>query len=171
MKIVLEEAKNFGGYAEGDDTLYARIKSEYFAIKNVFTTKNRDPSKISWYAVFACWCLQKAGYANPSTCRALKFNPDYKHDGPNKPYRASGMRRISKPCYGCIVVWKNTKGGGMPLKLIKTSIIVFFHFLMTLILMQNLRKPITITFPILKKSMRIQDLAVLVKQNNQKYSI
>lgn len=112
MEIVLDEAKNYGGYDEGDNPLSSRIKNEYFSIPNEYTTKDTDPSSVSWCAAFASWCLKKAGYSNPSTCRALEFNPDYLHDGANKPDRASGMRKISKPVYGCIVVWKNVKGGG-----------------------------------------------------------
>ncbi|WP_048509607.1 CHAP domain-containing protein [Chryseobacterium sp. FH2] len=112
MTTVMAEAKNYGGYDEGDDPLNARIKGEYFSIKNEFTTNKTDPTSISWCAAFASWCLQKAGYANPSSCRALEFNPAYMHDGPDKPDRPSGMRKITKPTYGCIVVWKNKKGGG-----------------------------------------------------------
>ncbi|MCY0970396.1 CHAP domain-containing protein [Chryseobacterium wangxinyae] len=112
MEIVIDEAKNYGGYDEGDNPLNARIKSEYFSIPNEFTTKDTNPSSISWCAAFASWCLEKAGYSNPSTCRALEFNPSYLHDGPNKPDKSSGMRVITKPVYGCIIVWKNIKGGG-----------------------------------------------------------
>lgn len=111
MEIVLDEAKNYGGYDEGDNPLNTRIKNEYFSIPNEFTTKETNPSSISWCAAFASWCLKKAGYSNPSKCRALEFNPDYLHDGPTKPDRPSGMRKIAKPVYGCIVVWKNVKGG------------------------------------------------------------
>ncbi|WP_160136697.1 TIGR02594 family protein [Chryseobacterium sp. c4a] len=112
MEIVLEEAKNYGGYKEGKDPLVTRIKSEYFSIPNEYTTSKTDPTSVSWCAAFASWCLAKAGYANPSTCRALEFNPSYLHDGASKPDRPSHMRRISKPVYGCIIVWKNISGGG-----------------------------------------------------------
>jgi len=114
MKIVLQEAKNYGGYFEGDDTkLSKRIKAEYFSIKNEATTSKSDPTKVSWCAVFASWCLQKAGYANPSTCRALEFDPDYIHEGPGKEdKKLSHMRKISEPVYGCIIVWKNKSDGG-----------------------------------------------------------
>lgn len=113
MKIVLEEAKNYGGFDEGEDPLKSRIKQEYFSISNEFTTSNTDPTSISWCAAFASWCLQKAGYLNPSTCRALEFNPDYIHEGVGKSdKKPSHMRKIEEPVYGCIVVWKNTRGGG-----------------------------------------------------------
>lgn len=112
MEVVMEEAKNYGGFDEGDNPLKSRIKNEYFSIPNEFTTKDTDPTSISWCAAFASWCLNKAGYSNPSTCRALEFNPDYKHDGASKPDRPSGMRKVEKPTYGCVIVWKNSKGGG-----------------------------------------------------------
>ena len=114
MKIVLEEAKTYGGYSEGgENKLNKRIKSEYFAIPNEATTSKSDPSEISWCAAFASWCLQKAGYANPSTCRALEFNTAYIHEGAgNVDKKLSKMRKIANPVYGCIVVWKNKSGGG-----------------------------------------------------------
>lgn len=112
MEIVLEEAKNYGGHSEGVDPLKTRIKNEYFAIPNEFTNNKTEPTSVSWCAVFASWCLKKAKYSNPSTCRALEFNPEYMHDGPNKPDKLSNMRKITKPVYGCIIVWKNKSGGG-----------------------------------------------------------
>src|SRR6218665_59024 len=114
MEVVLEEAKRYGGYYEGrKNVLNGRIKNEYFSIKNEATNSKSDPSKVSWCATFASWCLQKKGYANPSTCRALEFDPNYVHEGPGKEdKKLSHMREISEPVYGCIIVWKNTKGGG-----------------------------------------------------------
>jgi uncharacterized protein (TIGR02594 family) len=114
MKTVLEEAKAYGGYSEGGkNVLNERIKNEYFSIKNEAANSKSDPNEVSWCAAFASWCLQKKGYGNPSTCRALEFNPDYIHDGPGKvDKKPSHMRKISEPVYGCIIVWKNTKGGG-----------------------------------------------------------
>ena len=122
MEIALKEAKNYGGYNEGNTVatkrkpvnitiLTKRIQSTYFSIKNEATNSKSNPGDISWCAVFASWCLQQAGYANPSSCRALEFNPSYHHD-PKMPDRLSGMRRISKPTYGCIIVWKNISGVG-----------------------------------------------------------
>ncbi|MGM5631700.1 CHAP domain-containing protein [Apibacter raozihei] len=112
MKIVLDETKNYGGYDEGTEPLKSRIKNTYFTIKNEFTTNKTDPTKVSWCATFVSWCLQQAEYSNPSSCRALEFNPEYMHDGAGKPDRPSGMRKISNPVYGCIIVWKNNSGGG-----------------------------------------------------------
>ncbi|MEO8236648.1 MAG: TIGR02594 family protein [Flavobacterium sp.] len=114
MEIVLEEAKKYGGYTEGGkNVLNERIKNEYFSIKNEGTNSKSDPSKVSWCAAFASWCLQKKGYANPSTCRALEFDPNYIQEGQGKEdKKLSHMRKISEPVYGCIIVWKNTKGGG-----------------------------------------------------------
>lgn len=114
MKIVLAEAKKYGGYDEGgNNELNKRIKSTYFTIPNEATNSQSDPSSISWCAVFASWCLQQAKYANPSTCRALEFDTGYVFEGSGNPdKKLSHMRKITEPVYGCIVVWKNNKKGG-----------------------------------------------------------
>lgn len=114
MEIVLQEAKVYGGYSEGgDNVLNKRIKSEYFTIPNEGTTNKSNPSKVSWCAVFASWCLQKAGYANPSSCRALEFSTTFVFEGAGKvDKKLSHMRKITNPVYGCIVVWMNIKDGG-----------------------------------------------------------
>lgn len=115
MKIVLAEAKKYGGHDEGgDNVLNKRIKSTYFTIPNESTTSKSDPSSVSWCAVFASWCIQQTGFANPSTCRAREFDPEFVFEGPGLPdKKLSHMRKITEPVYGCIVVWKNnSKGGG-----------------------------------------------------------
>ncbi|TWP22592.1 CHAP domain-containing protein [Apibacter muscae] len=117
MKIVLDEAKNYGGYNEGSNKnqtkLTKRIKNAYFSIKNEAASSSSDPSSISWCACFASWCLQQAGYGNPSSCRALEFDPNYIHEGPGNPEKKPAhMRKISEPVYGCIIVWKNNKKAG-----------------------------------------------------------
>ncbi|WP_439480660.1 TIGR02594 family protein [Chryseobacterium aquaticum] len=115
MKIVLAEAKKYGGYDEGgNNELNKRIKSTYFTIPNEATNSQSDPSSISWCAVFASWCLQQVKFANPSTCRAREFDTEYVFEGAgNADKKLSHMRKITEPVYGCIVVWKNnSKGGG-----------------------------------------------------------
>jgi uncharacterized protein (TIGR02594 family) len=121
MKIVMEEAKNYGGHPESKNPLNARIKSAYFSIKNEAVTPNTDPTKFSWCATFASWVLQKAGYANPSSCRAREFDPAYDWNGAQEGDRKSGMRKIQTPVFGCIVVWKSNSGGHVGFYYGKTS--------------------------------------------------
>ncbi|MDH4474265.1 MAG: TIGR02594 family protein [Fluviicola sp.] len=121
MKVVLEEAKNYGGHDESKNPLNARIKSAYFSIKNEAVTPNTDPTKFSWCAAFASWVLQKAGFANPSTCRAREFDPAYDWNGGKEGDRKSGMRKIQTPVFGCIVVWKSNDGGHVGFYYGKTS--------------------------------------------------
>ncbi len=103
MKIVLDEAANYGGYKEGEDPLKARIKNAYFNI-NAGGDKY-DPTQIAWCAAFACWCLGKAGYPNPKTYSSQSFRPEWKTTtaGGNQ----SHMRKIAEPVYGCIIVWND----------------------------------------------------------------
>lgn len=121
MKFVLDEAKNYGGHDESKNPLNARIKNAYFTIKNEAVTPNTDPTKTSWCAAFASWVLQKAGYANPSSCRAREFDPAYDWNGAQEGDRKSGMRKIQTPVYGCIVVWKSEGGGHVGFYYGKTS--------------------------------------------------
>lgn len=121
MKIVMEEAKNYGGHDESKNPLNSRIKSAYFSIKNEAVTPNTDPTKTSWCAAFASWVLQKAGYANPSSCRAREFDPAYDWNGAQEGDRKSGMRKIQTPVFGCIVVWKSDGGGHVGFYYGKTS--------------------------------------------------
>jgi uncharacterized protein (TIGR02594 family) len=108
MKIVLEEAKKYGGHHEGEEPLKSRIQSTYFFKGLESLNSQSDPTHNSWCASFASWCLQTAGYPNPSTQRALEFNPEYKHD-PAAKDKKSGMRQIKEPVFGSIIVWKNKK--------------------------------------------------------------
>jgi uncharacterized protein (TIGR02594 family) len=105
MKIVLNEAKNYGGYKEGEDPLRSRIKSAYFNI-NPGGDKN-DPTKTAWCAAFACWCLEKTGYPNPRSYASQSFRPEWKSTTARG--NQSRMRKINEPVYGCLIVWNDTK--------------------------------------------------------------
>lgn len=112
MPLVLKEAKEYGGYDEGDTKLKTRIQTSYFSIENEGANSSSDPTSVSWCAAFASWILQQAKYANPSSCRAREFDTDYNHEGGAVDKKPSRMRKIAEPTYGCIVVWKKNSGGG-----------------------------------------------------------
>ena len=80
MKVVLEEAKHYGGYHEGSEPLKSRIQNAYFSQGLESASSQSNPQEISWCASFASWCLKTAGYTNPRSQRALEFNPAYKFD-------------------------------------------------------------------------------------------
>jgi len=112
MKIVLDEAKNYGGHYENSDPLKSRIKNAYFTIANEYVNPTKSPANTSWCAAFASWVLQQTNFSNPSTCRAREFDPAYDWNGAKAGDRDSGMREIQEPVYGCIVVWRSNSGGG-----------------------------------------------------------
>ena len=97
MAIALKEAKKAKGVKEGTKPTYTMAKSYLEFVGN--THEPTDGTYGPWCAAFMNWCMNKSGFNYAKSASSLApIHENFK----------SNFKKIDKPIYGCIVVYKHT---------------------------------------------------------------
>ncbi|MCD8418541.1 TIGR02594 family protein [Tenacibaculum finnmarkense genomovar finnmarkense] len=96
MKIAIEESKKAKGCVESLEPMYSMAKSYLRFVGNQF--EPTDGTYGPWCASFMNWCMNKSGHKYAKSASSLApIHNNFK----------ALFRKIEKPIYGCIVVYKH----------------------------------------------------------------
>lgn len=98
MEVAISIAKEMKGCKEGKEPMYSNAK-KYLRFCGI-TAEPTDGKNGPWCAAFMNWTINQTGYSNANSAASL---------APLEKDLSKKYKKIEKPIYGCIVIYKHTK--------------------------------------------------------------